>query len=63
VIDILAQIEAPHFVAGIVLQDDIVVETAPILRYMRKWDRKRVREYCQRNAWKVVVVHQLERAR
>ncbi|MGY4292331.1 hypothetical protein ACVWXN_000423 [Bradyrhizobium sp. i1.4.4] len=34
--EVLAQIEAPNFTAGIVLFDDVVVETAPVVRYMRR---------------------------
>jgi len=51
--EILAQITAPHFCAGIVLRDDHVVETAPIVSYMRRWSRDRVREYCRRKGWRV----------
>lgn len=56
--EILAQIEAPHFTAGIVLRDDIVIEAADIVKYMRrnKWTRDQVRAYCQRKNWKVSVV-------
>jgi hypothetical protein len=61
VIETLAAIDAPHFYAGIVLQDDVVVEAAPIVRYMRKWSRDRVRDYCKEKGWKISVVHQLER--
>lgn len=59
----LAQIFAPHFTASIVLWDDVVVETAPIVRYMKKgkWTRTKVREYCNTNGWKISVVHKLER--
>lgn len=49
----LAQIDAPHFVAGIVLDSDVVVEAAPIVRYMRGWTRDRVCAYCQRKGWSV----------
>jgi hypothetical protein len=62
-IETLAAIDAPHFYAGIVLLDDAVTEAAPIVKYMRKWDRKRVREYCQGKGWTVTVVHRIERAR
>jgi hypothetical protein len=41
VIEILAQISAPHFVAGIVLVDDRVTKAAPILHFMRGWSRDR----------------------
>lgn len=61
-VETLACIEAPHFTAGIVLWDDKVVEVAPIVRYMKKWSRERVRSYCQGKSWKVSVVYQMERS-
>jgi len=67
VIELLAQVEGESrgrpFIAGIVLWDDIVVEAAPIVRYMRKWTRQRVRSFVGQKGWKIVVVHQLERER
>lgn len=65
-IEILAQVTAPPprgFCAGLVLFDDKVVETAPILRRMRGWSRQRVRDYCQQRGWKVTVVYQMDRER
>lgn len=67
-IEILAQIDSrqePKFTAGIVLWDDVVVEAAPIVGYMKrqKWTRDRVRTYCNQRGWTVEVVHRLERAR
>lgn len=61
--EILAVIDAPHFFAGIVLQDDKVVEAADIVKYMRKgkWTRDKVRSYCASKGWKVSVVHRTER--
>lgn len=59
----LAQVDAPHFCAGIVLWDDKVVEAADIVKYMRKWSRDRVRDYCNGKGWKVSVVWQMERKR
>lgn len=53
----LAVIDAPHFFAGIVLWDDQVTEAADIVKYMRKWDRSRVREYCKTKGWKISVVY------
>jgi hypothetical protein len=63
--EILAQICAPHFTAGIVLWDDVVVEAAPVVGYMKKgkWTRAVVRDYCQRQGWQISVVHQIERSR
>jgi len=60
-VETLAVIEAPHFYAGIVLHGDRVVESADVIKYMRKWSRQRVREYCQRKGWKVSVVSRMER--
>jgi hypothetical protein len=57
----LAAIDAPHFFCGIVLWDDRVIEAAPIVKYMKRWDRARVREYCKSKGWKISVVHQMER--
>lgn len=57
-IEILAQIRAPHFTAGIVLRRDRVVEAADIVKYMAKgkWTRDRVRAYCKEKGWSVEVV-------
>jgi hypothetical protein len=65
VIEVLAQIKAPHFTAGIVLWDDVVVEAAPIVGYMKKgkWTRAKVREYCKAKGWKISVVHEMQRSK
>lgn len=55
--EILAAIEAPHFYAGIVLRNNRVIEAADIVRYMRGWNRDRVRDYCRSRGWHVSVVH------
>jgi hypothetical protein len=62
-IETLAQIKGDKFTAGIVLHDDVVVEAAPIVGYMKrqKWTRGRVREYCRKNGWTVSVVHETRR--
>ena len=57
--EILAVIDAPHFYAGIVLQDDRVIEAANIVKYMRRWSRNRVRTYCKTKGWKISVVHEV----
>jgi hypothetical protein len=61
----LAAIDAPHFYAGIVLWDDVVVEAADIVKYMRRqrWSRDRVRAYCAKKSWKVIVIRQEIRQR
>lgn len=54
----LAQIKAPHFTAGIVLTDDVVTEAAPIVKYMKGWNRSNVRRYCEMKRWKIAIVNQ-----
>lgn len=61
VTETLAQITAPHMCVGIVLWDDKVVEASGTVKYMRKWTRDRVREYCKKKGWRIVVVWQMER--
>ena len=51
----LAQVKAPHFVAGIVLENDIVTEAAPIVKYMHGWSRDKVRDYCKQKGWQIAV--------
>jgi hypothetical protein len=60
-IELLATIKAPKFHAGIVLQNDKVIEAAAPVRYMRGWTRKNVREYCQERGWQVSVVSETRR--
>jgi hypothetical protein len=63
VIEILAQISAKHFTAGIVLWDGKVIEAAPVVGYMKKqkWTRDRVRAYCAEKGWQISVVHEMRR--
>lgn len=52
----LARIEAPHFVCGIVLRGSAVVEAAPIVRYMIGWQARKVRSYCDGKGWRIARV-------
>ena len=49
--DITVRVVAPHFVAGLVFRQRVVVEAAPILAYMRGWDADRVRRYVDARGW------------
>ncbi len=67
-IETLAQIEAessPKFRAGIVLWDDVVVEAAPIVGYMKRqrWTREKVRAHVAKQGWKIKVIREEKRAR
>jgi hypothetical protein len=65
-IEVLALISArgpKPFTGGIVLIDDVVTETAPILGFMKKnkFTRDQVREYCRVKGWKIDVVYEEHR--
>lgn len=48
----MIRIEAPHFVAGAVLDErGFVVRAAPIIRYMIGWPEIKVYNYCRRKSW------------
>ena len=65
-IETLAVIDAENhpkkFYGGIVLWDDKVVEAADCFRFMKKWDRNKVRIYCRTKGWKVSVVYEQKSA-
>jgi hypothetical protein len=52
----VAQITCKRFVAGIVLIDDVVTSTAPIVRFMRGHTSDWVRTYCKRWGWQIRIV-------
>lgn len=54
---ILAQITAPHFCAGLELDDGRVTFAAPIISYMQNWTRDRVRDYCGARGWSIRIVN------
>lgn len=44
-------ITANNFTAAIVLEDDLVVEAAPIVKYMIGWTKRKVLNYCMAENW------------
>lgn len=50
----LIRIEAPHFVAGVIIKDGLVVRAAPIVKYMRGWTTTRVTSYAASKGWTVI---------
>lgn len=54
--EVLAQITAPHFSAGLVLVNARVTETAPIIKYMRGWSATRCAAYCAGKGWHIARV-------
>jgi hypothetical protein len=56
VTSIFVQVAAPHFVAAIVLEDDVCTEAAPILKYAIGKRREWLRDYFRSKGWKAIVV-------
>jgi hypothetical protein len=50
-----------QFVAGLVLHNDLVIEGADILNYMRKqrWSKAQVWCYAKSKGWKCLVAHEM----
>jgi len=44
-------ITAPHFVAYVDIDAGVVIDAAPIVRYMIGWGYFKVLGYCQRKGW------------
>lgn len=54
----LIAVDAGHFYAGIVLENDIVIEAAPILRWAIGKDRNFLRKYFMSRRWSVIIVEE-----
>lgn len=47
------QLYSSYFTAGIILQNGTVTEAAPIIRYMKGWNKERVLSYAGGKGWKM----------
>ena len=48
-------IDAPHFSAAVISDDDgIIIDGAPIVKYMIGWTYEAVQRYCNKKGWKIV---------
>ena len=52
----LIRITSSYFCAGIEVEDQHVVNTAPILKYMNGWSMSQVIDYVKKNLWTLKVV-------
>jgi len=52
----LWRITAPHFCAGIFIWNGTVMDTAPILRYMKGYSPSWIAGYCTRKGWQIEYV-------
>jgi hypothetical protein len=53
---VLVQITTDRYCAGVVLENDHVVKTAPVLRWLIGWHRYRLLKYFRERGHKVEVV-------
>lgn len=51
--EVLVQVTAPHFVAGVV----VGVLAAPIVKYMATWSLTKIQTYCASKKWKCEKVY------
>ncbi len=54
--EVLLAIDAPHFYCGVILRDDRVIRTAPIVRYLHRWNIQRLIRYGQAHGWRVEAI-------
>ena len=54
----LIKIEAPHFVAGAVVDRNILVISAPIIKYMAGWTVNKAVAYCDSKGWTYQIFEQ-----
>jgi len=55
----LIRIKSTGFVAGVVLDREtgLVIDTAPIVRFMVDWSVEEVKAYCRQRGWEMSEVH------
>lgn len=54
----LVRIQAPHFVAGIIIHRGRVIYCAPILRWMINMSDDAVRSLAERKGWRATIVRE-----
>lgn len=50
------RVVARGFVAAVVARNGVVVEAAPILKFMRGWSGRRFHEYTKQKGWTWTIV-------
>lgn len=58
----LIRVTGQKFCAGVLLQNDRVWMTAPILKYMMGWGQKKIEYFCRQKRWtcEVLGAHNLD---
>lgn len=52
----LAQISTSYFCAGLILKEEVCIKAAPIIKYMIGWNRCKIREYCIKKNYKIIII-------
>ena len=55
--DVIVRITAPHFCVGLLFRNQVVVEAAPIVKYMRGWNGAAVEAYVKKKRWKAEIIN------
>ena len=53
----LVQITSSYFCAGIILEDEVCIRAAPIVKYMKGWDKVKIRNYCKYKNWIAKIIN------
>ena len=52
--EILYRIESNYFTCGIIIENNLVIRTAPIVNYMLNWNLFKVLLYCKKKNFKII---------
>ena len=52
----LIRISSTYFVAGLILDNGIVIKSAPIIKYMIGWSEDKVNSYIIKKGWKKDII-------
>lgn len=55
IMNIDLRISSEYFVCGASIRNNYVVEAAPIISYMKKWDSTKVFQYCKKKNWSLEI--------
>src|SRR3990167_3233072 len=52
----LLQITSPYFCAGAKVRDQTIIQAAPIIRYMERWNVDKTMQYAKSKGWRAVLL-------
>lgn len=54
---VLIQVEPKRgFCAGVVIENGVVVQSAPVIHYMKGWEHRHVIQFCLNRKWRYTIV-------